>query len=178
MGGFVGAAKQVPGETASNSLPGTIWPGPVSGKNQVRAKARLQDPDPAGDGDHLHPFVLHLPLGPGGEHGNAVGALRLGGRGLPGICSGVQPFGGGLGRPSSPCTGIAVETGVVMVMLLHEALDRKLMDGPCTEQDIVRNATFEGAVLRLRPKLMTVAGIALLGLVARSLWSDRELGRT
>ena len=64
--------------------------------------------------------------------------------------------------------GIAVETGVVMVIYLHEALDKKLIDGPCSEQDIY-DATFEGAVLRLRPKLMTVA-VALLGLLP-IMWS-------
>ncbi len=64
--------------------------------------------------------------------------------------------------------GIAVETGVVMVIYLHEALDKKLINGPCNEQDIY-DATFEGAVLRLRPKLMTVA-VALLGLVP-IMWS-------
>ncbi len=64
--------------------------------------------------------------------------------------------------------GIAVETGVVMVIYLHEALDRRLINGPVTEQDIY-DATYEGAVLRLRPKLMTVA-VALLGLVP-ILWS-------
>ncbi|HWQ26873.1 MAG TPA: CusA/CzcA family heavy metal efflux RND transporter [Chlorobaculum sp.] len=65
--------------------------------------------------------------------------------------------------------GIAVETGVVMVIYLHEALDKKLAAGNCTEQDIV-DATFEGAVLRLRPKLMTVA-VALLGLIP-IMWSS------
>jgi len=65
--------------------------------------------------------------------------------------------------------GIAVETGVVMVIYLHEALDKKLLNGPVTEQDIY-DATFEGAVLRLRPKLMTVA-VALLGLVP-IMWSS------
>jgi len=64
--------------------------------------------------------------------------------------------------------GIAVETGVVMVIYLHEALDKKLVNGHCTEQDIY-DATFEGAVLRLRPKLMTVA-VALLGLIP-IMWS-------
>ena len=65
--------------------------------------------------------------------------------------------------------GIAVETGVVMVIYLHEALDKKLINGPCTVQDIY-DATFEGAVLRLRPKLMTVA-VALIGLVP-IMWSS------
>ncbi len=64
--------------------------------------------------------------------------------------------------------GVAVETGVVMVIYLHEALDKRLINGPCTEQDIY-DATFEGAVLRLRPKLMTVA-VALIGLVP-IMWS-------
>ena len=64
--------------------------------------------------------------------------------------------------------GIAVETGVVMVIYLHEALDKKLINGPCTESDIY-DAAFEGAVLRLRPKLMTVA-VALLGLIP-IMWS-------
>ncbi len=64
--------------------------------------------------------------------------------------------------------GIAVETGVVMVIYLHEALDKKLLNGPCTKQDIY-DAAFEGAVFRLRPKLMTVA-VALLGLIP-IMWS-------
>ncbi len=51
--------------------------------------------------------------------------------------------------------GVAVQTGVVMVVYLHEALDRRLARGPVTEQDVV-DATIEGSVLRLRPKLMTV----------------------
>jgi len=59
--------------------------------------------------------------------------------------------------------GVAVQTGVVMVIYLHEALDKKLAKGTVTEKDIY-DATFEGAVLRLRPKLMTVS-IALIGLI-------------
>jgi len=53
--------------------------------------------------------------------------------------------------------GIAIETGVVMVVYLHEALDRRLATGqPMTEADIEAAVT-DGAVLRLRPKLMTVS---------------------
>ena len=59
--------------------------------------------------------------------------------------------------------GVAVETGVVMVVYLHEALDKRLREGPVTEKDIYE-AAFEGAVLRLRPKLMTVA-TSLIGLI-------------
>ena len=52
--------------------------------------------------------------------------------------------------------GIAVETGVVMVIYLHEALDRRLARGALDEHAI-EDAAIEGAVQRLRPKLMTVA---------------------
>jgi Cu(I)/Ag(I) efflux system membrane protein CusA/SilA len=71
--------------------------------------------------------------------------------------------------------GLAVETGVVMVVYLHEALDRKIHDhqlgkrGPITVQDIY-DATVEGAVLRLRPKIMTV-GTAMIGLIP-IMWSN------
>lgn len=52
--------------------------------------------------------------------------------------------------------GIAVETGVVMVVYLHEALNRRLATGvPLCHEDI-EAAVIEGAVQRLRPKLMTV----------------------
>lgn len=65
--------------------------------------------------------------------------------------------------------GVAVQTGVVMVVYLHEALDRRLLAyksgkrGPITVHDITE-ATIEGAVLRLRPKVMTV-GTAMIGLL-------------
>jgi Cu(I)/Ag(I) efflux system membrane protein CusA/SilA len=65
--------------------------------------------------------------------------------------------------------GIAVETGVVMVVYLHEALDRRLrLSTPLAARD-VWDATIAGAVLRLRPKLMTVA-TTVLGL-APIMWS-------
>ncbi len=60
--------------------------------------------------------------------------------------------------------GIAVETGVVMMVYLHEALDRRLASGRPLEHGDIEAATIEGAVHRLRPKLMTVACvIASLG---------------
>jgi Cu(I)/Ag(I) efflux system membrane protein CusA/SilA len=52
--------------------------------------------------------------------------------------------------------GVAVQTGVVMVLYLHEALDRKMATGPVTEETVF-DATVEGALLRVRPKIMTVA---------------------
>ncbi|MEP7146814.1 MAG: efflux RND transporter permease subunit, partial [bacterium] len=61
--------------------------------------------------------------------------------------------------------GIAVETGVIMVIYLHEALDKKLISKgiTITQQDLI-DATEEGAILRLRPKLMTVA-VAIMALL-------------
>jgi Cu(I)/Ag(I) efflux system membrane protein CusA/SilA len=65
--------------------------------------------------------------------------------------------------------GVAVQTGVVMVVYLHEALDMRLRQGgTITEEDILQ-ATISGSVLRLRPKLMTVS-VVMAGLVP-ILWS-------
>jgi Cu(I)/Ag(I) efflux system membrane protein CusA/SilA len=65
--------------------------------------------------------------------------------------------------------GIAVETGVVMVIYLHEALDRYRAAGPVGAAE-VEAATIEGAVKRLRPKLMTVAVVMLS--LAPILWES------
>ncbi|MGH6812282.1 MAG: efflux RND transporter permease subunit [Methylocella sp.] len=64
--------------------------------------------------------------------------------------------------------GIAVETGVVMVVYLHEALDRKLAAGSALRRADIEEAAIEGAVHRLRPKLMTVA--AVLASLVPILW--------
>jgi copper/silver efflux system protein len=84
--------------------------------------------------------------------------------------------------------GMAVQTGVVMVIYLHEAMDRRLRSSErlrpargaepssartegsrsITDQDILE-ATIEGSVLRLRPKLMTV-GVTLAALIP-IMWS-------
>ena len=65
--------------------------------------------------------------------------------------------------------GIAVETGVVMVIYLHEALERKIAAGTLTSHEI-EQATIQGAVQRLRPKLMTVAVVMLS--LAPILWES------
>lgn len=53
--------------------------------------------------------------------------------------------------------GVAVQTGVVMVVYLHEALDRRLRQGDALTERDIWDATISGSVLRLRPKLMTVS---------------------
>ena len=65
--------------------------------------------------------------------------------------------------------GIAVETGVVMVIYLHEALNRHIAAGELTHEEI-ELAVIEGAVQRLRPKLMTVAVVMLS--LAPILWES------
>jgi Cu(I)/Ag(I) efflux system membrane protein CusA/SilA len=57
--------------------------------------------------------------------------------------------------------GIAVETGVVMVVYLDEAFQRHLAQNSSMTEDALQQAVIEGAVQRLRPKLMTVAAVIL-----------------
>ena len=47
--------------------------------------------------------------------------------------------------------GVAVQTGVVMVVYLHEALDKELRRGDLVTAQDIWDATIEGSVLRLRP---------------------------
>ena len=71
--------------------------------------------------------------------------------------------------------GVATETGVVMVVYLHEALDKRLRAfqrgerGAITNADIYE-AALEGSILRLRPKLMTVL-TAMISLIP-VMWSN------
>jgi copper/silver efflux system protein len=65
--------------------------------------------------------------------------------------------------------GIAVETGVVMVIYLHEALNLHIAAGELNHDEI-ELAVIEGAVQRLRPKLMTVAVVMLS--LAPILWES------
>ena len=64
--------------------------------------------------------------------------------------------------------GIAVETAVVMIVYLHEALDARLARGVALRHEDIEAATIDGAVLRLRPKLMTV--FAVIGSLGPLLW--------
>ena len=67
--------------------------------------------------------------------------------------------------------GTAVQTGVVMVIYLEDAVARRTVrDGRLTA-DGLHQAVIEGALLRLRPKVMTVATV-VAGLLPL-LWSTR-----
>ena len=64
---------------------------------------------------------------------------------------------------------IAVETGAVIVIYLHEALNRHSAAGELTHEG-VEAAVIEGALQRLRPKLMTVPVVMLS--LAQILWES------
>jgi Cu(I)/Ag(I) efflux system membrane protein CusA/SilA len=68
--------------------------------------------------------------------------------------------------------GTAVQTAVVMVIYLEEALTRKLAErrGRITRADL-HDAVVDGALLRLRPKIMTVSTV-VAGLLP-IMWTDR-----
>jgi copper/silver efflux system protein len=68
--------------------------------------------------------------------------------------------------------GTAVQTGVVMVIYLEEAVERKRRErgGTLSRADL-RDAVVEGALLRLRPKVMTVSTV-VAGLLP-IMWSTR-----
>ncbi|WP_298439556.1 CusA/CzcA family heavy metal efflux RND transporter [Geobacter sp.] len=167
MGGFVTEAKQVL-EKQLKLPPGyyVAWSG--QWENQVRAKKRLQILVPLG-------MVIIFILLYFTFHSALEASMVM--LSVPFALVGGVYLVKALGYNMSVAVwvgfialyGIAVETGVVMVIYLHEALDKKLLKGPVTEQDIYE-ATYEGAVLRLRPKLMTVA-VALIGLVP-IMWSS------
>jgi Cu(I)/Ag(I) efflux system membrane protein CusA/SilA len=66
--------------------------------------------------------------------------------------------------------GIAVETGVVMVVYLHESLQKRIASGRLLTEADIHEAAIEGAVHRLRPKLMTVS--AVLASLVPILWAS------
>ncbi len=61
-------------------------------------------------------------------------------------------------------TGVAAETGIVMIVYLDEAFDRHMREGHIRGPDDVDAAVVEGAAARVRPLVMTVA-TTVLGLL-------------
>jgi Cu(I)/Ag(I) efflux system membrane protein CusA/SilA len=60
--------------------------------------------------------------------------------------------------------GVAAEFGVIMLLYLNNALDKYQAQGKLTTVTQLKQAIHEGAVLRVRPKAMTVA-VIIVGLV-------------
>jgi Cu(I)/Ag(I) efflux system membrane protein CusA/SilA len=58
--------------------------------------------------------------------------------------------------------GVSAEFGVIMLLYLKQAWDERIAQGKTTTEDLL-DAIREGAVLRVRPKAMTVA-VILAGL--------------
>ncbi|HKQ34720.1 MAG TPA: CusA/CzcA family heavy metal efflux RND transporter [Nitrospiraceae bacterium] len=65
--------------------------------------------------------------------------------------------------------GVAAETGVVMLVYLDEAYERRVREGRMTTAHDLREAIMEGAVQRVRPKMMTVA--AIMGGLLPIMWT-------
>ena len=61
--------------------------------------------------------------------------------------------------------GVAAETGVVMLIYLDEAFHRRGVEGKMRTRDDVAEAVREGAVDRLRPKMMTVIADLSVGVI-------------
>ncbi|HEU4653787.1 MAG TPA: efflux RND transporter permease subunit, partial [Steroidobacteraceae bacterium] len=59
--------------------------------------------------------------------------------------------------------GVAAEFGVIMLLYLKHAWEQRLSKGAVTERDLIE-AIHEGAILRVRPKAMTVA-VIVAGLI-------------
>jgi Cu(I)/Ag(I) efflux system membrane protein CusA/SilA len=55
--------------------------------------------------------------------------------------------------------GVAAETGVVMIVYLDEVYERRLKENSMTTPKDLYDAIIEGAVMRVRPKMMTVTAI-------------------
>jgi Cu(I)/Ag(I) efflux system membrane protein CusA/SilA len=66
--------------------------------------------------------------------------------------------------------GLAMQTGVVMVVYIDEAFHRRLREGRIASRDDIVGAHAEGMIRRLRPKLMTVLTMTA-GLVPL-LWAE------
>jgi Cu(I)/Ag(I) efflux system membrane protein CusA/SilA len=66
--------------------------------------------------------------------------------------------------------GLAMQTGVVMVVYIDEAFHRRIREGRLATRDDIVAAHAEGTVRRLRPKLMTITTMALALLPL--LWAD------
>jgi Cu(I)/Ag(I) efflux system membrane protein CusA/SilA len=68
------------------------------------------------------------------------------------------------------CFGMATETGIIMLVYLREAIDKRGGLENIRSLEELREAVIEGAVHRLRPKLLT-EGVAILA-IAPMLWAS------
>ena len=157
VGGFVNEARETVARTIS--LPAgyyTAWSG--RWENQQRARDRLQIVVPV---VLLIIFVmLYLTYGSAVEAAHVLLAVPFA------LTGGVYLL-WFLGYNFSVAVwvgfialfGTAVQTGVVMVIYLDEAVERKRQKLGTLTRSTLREAVMEGALLRLRPKVMTVSTV-------------------
>lgn len=65
--------------------------------------------------------------------------------------------------------GVAAETGVVMLVYLDKTYERRVREGRMATAQDLRESLIEGAVQRVRPKMMTVA--AIMGGLLPIMWT-------
>jgi copper/silver efflux system protein len=170
VGGFVAEAR----ETVARTVPlppgyYTAWSG--RWENQVRARERLQVVVPI---VLLIIFaLLYITYGSAVEAAHVLLAVPFALTGgvyllwLLGYNFSVAVWVGFIAL-----FGTAVQTGVVMVIYLEEAVERKTRElGGALTRSSLRDAVTEGALLRLRPKVMTVSTV-VAGLLP-IMWSTR-----
>jgi Cu(I)/Ag(I) efflux system membrane protein CusA/SilA len=167
--GFVEEAKRVVDETVRKTLPAGMyleWTGTF--EHQVRAQKTLRVVFPA----VIAVIVLILYL----THKSWVDAMLLMTSVLGALAGGAIfqwlfgfNFSVAVQVGYIACFGMAVETGVVMLVYLHEAIDeRGGLEGIGSVAEL-RQAILEGAIHRLRPKLLT-EGAAIIS-IAPMLWA-------
>jgi Cu(I)/Ag(I) efflux system membrane protein CusA/SilA len=170
VGGFVREAQRVVAE-AVQLPPGSYLAWSGQWENEARARARLQVVVPI---VLLIIFVLLYVT-----YGSALDAAHVL-LAVPFALSGGVYLLWALGYHFSVAVwvgfialfGTAVQTGVVMVIYLEEAVARKRAAlGASFTRTALREAVVEGALLRLRPKVMTVSTV-VAGLLP-IMWSTR-----
>ncbi|MDK2741788.1 MAG: hypothetical protein NDI90_02660 [Nitrospira sp. BO4] len=72
--------------------------------------------------------------------------------------------------------GVAAERGVVRLVYLDEAYERRVREGRMTTAHDLREAIIEGTVQRVRPKVMTVIAVMGPDSFARGGGSDKGKG--
>ncbi len=169
VGGFVEEAKRVVAEKVK--MPGGYfveWSGQY--ENQLRAKRRLQIVIP------IVFFIIFVLLYI--TYGSFKEALHVI-LAVPFALTGGVFLLKALGYNFSVAVwvgfialfGTAVQTGVVMVIYLEEAVARKIVTTGKLTREALHEAVMEGALLRLRPKVMTAATV-VAGLLP-IMWSTR-----
>ena len=71
------------------------------------------------------------------------------------------------------CFGMATETGIIMLVYLRESIDRRGGIKNIQSLEELKQAMIEGAVHRLRPKLLT-EGVAIVALAPDALGQRRR----